>query len=66
MAKWTSGRSERTFNQSAANGRNEPRVIDAARRTSDSFEQGQKTSRFIAWTYMKKKQLSLLANGART
>ena len=28
--------------------------------------QGQKTSRFIAWTYMKKKQRSLLANGART
>ena len=30
MAKWTSGRSERTFNQSAANSRNEPRVTDAA------------------------------------
>lgn len=28
--------------------------------------QGQKTSRFIAWTYMKKKHRSLLANGART
>ena len=28
--------------------------------------QGQKTSRFIAWTYMKKKQRSLLANRART
>jgi hypothetical protein len=55
MVKWTSGRSERTFNQSAANSRNEPRVIDAARRTSDSFEQGQKTSRFTARTYMGKK-----------
>jgi len=55
MVKWTSGGSERTFNQSAANSRNEPRVIDAARRTSDSFEQGQKTSRFTARTYMRKK-----------
>jgi 23S rRNA (adenine1618-N6)-methyltransferase len=27
--------------------------------------QGQKTSRFIAWTYMNKKQGSLFANGAR-
>jgi 23S rRNA (adenine1618-N6)-methyltransferase len=27
--------------------------------------QGQKTSRFIAWTYMKKKQGSMIANGAR-
>ena len=28
--------------------------------------QGQKTSRFIAWTYLKKKQRSLFANKART
>jgi 23S rRNA (adenine1618-N6)-methyltransferase len=28
--------------------------------------QGQKISRFIAWTYTKKKQRSLFANGART
>jgi hypothetical protein len=27
MAKWTSGRSERTFNLSAANSRNEPIVL---------------------------------------
>jgi hypothetical protein len=33
MVKWTSGRSERTFNQSAANGRNEPKVTGAARCT---------------------------------
>jgi hypothetical protein len=26
MVKWTSGGSERAFNQSAANGRNEPRL----------------------------------------
>ena len=30
MVKWTSGGSERTFNQSAANGRNEPKVPIAA------------------------------------
>jgi len=30
MAKWTSGRSERTFNQSAANSRNEPEITNAA------------------------------------
>jgi hypothetical protein len=30
MAKWTSGRSERTFNQSAANSRNEPKMLNAA------------------------------------
>ena len=27
MAKWTSGRSERTFDQSVANGRNEPFLL---------------------------------------
>ena len=31
MAKWTSGRSERTLNQSAANGRNEPTLTNAAK-----------------------------------
>ena len=50
----------------AANGSKEPRVTDAARRTNDGFDQGQKTSRLIAWTYVKKKQRSLFANGART
>jgi len=28
--------------------------------------QGQKTSRFIAWTFMKKKQRALFVNVART
>ena len=37
MAKWTSGRSERTLNQSAANSRNEPRLYNAASDTSDSL-----------------------------
>jgi hypothetical protein len=37
MVKWTSGRSERTFNQSAANGRNEPRVHDAALSTNGGY-----------------------------
>ena len=30
MVKWTSGKSERTLNQSAANGRKEPTLTDAA------------------------------------
>ena len=37
MAKWTSGRSERTLNQSAANGRKEPKLTDAAGHTNDCF-----------------------------
>ena len=38
MVEWASGRSERTFNQSAANGRKEPNFTDAARCTnSGSF-----------------------------
>mgnify|MGYP000279859562 CR=1 FL=1 len=35
MVKWTSGGSERPFNRSAANGRNEPNVTDAARCADD-------------------------------
>ena len=54
MVKWTSGGSERTFNQSAANGRNEPILTNAARRTNDGFDQWQKTTRFIAWICVKK------------
>jgi hypothetical protein len=38
MAKWTSGRSERTLNQSAANGRKEPIVPHAARTANYWFE----------------------------
>ena len=30
MVKWTSGKSERTLNQSAANGRKEPTLTNAA------------------------------------
>ena len=30
MVKWTSGKSERTLNQNAANGRKEPNLTDAA------------------------------------
>ena len=30
MVEWPSGRSERTFDQSAANGRKEPNLTDAA------------------------------------
>ena len=37
MAKWTSGRSERTLNQSAANGRKEPTLLNAARCANDPF-----------------------------
>lgn len=44
----------------------EPRVTDAARRTNDGFDQGQKTSHFIAWIKLNKEQSSLFANGART
>ena len=33
MVKWASGGSERTFNQSAANGKNEPKPQIAARCT---------------------------------
>ena len=36
MLEWASGGSERPFNQSAANGRKEPRVLDAAIRTNGS------------------------------
>ena len=43
MVKWTSGGSERTFNQSAANGRNEPKATDAARYTNVRFEFGPET-----------------------
>ena len=39
MAKWTSGRSERTLNQSAANGRNEPKVADAAKCMNGGFQE---------------------------
>jgi len=34
MVKWTSCGSERTFNQSAANGRNEPNLTEAAARAN--------------------------------
>ena len=37
MVEWPSSEIERTFNQSAANGRNEPRVTDAAKYAHDSF-----------------------------
>ena len=37
MVEWASDASERTFNQSAANGRNEPRVTDAALCTNVGF-----------------------------
>jgi hypothetical protein len=37
MVKWTSGGSERPFNRSAANGRNEPNLTDAASRTKVGF-----------------------------
>ena len=36
MVKWTSGKSERTLNQNAANGRKEPISTDAARRINGS------------------------------
>jgi len=40
--------------QDAPNVSFEPRITDAARRTNDGFDQGQKTSRFIAWAHAKK------------
>jgi hypothetical protein len=47
MAKWTSGRSERTFNQSAANSRNEPIVSNAAWQTEGCF--ARKTAIRFSW-----------------
>jgi len=35
MVEWPSSEIERTFNQSAANGRNEPKVSNAARCADD-------------------------------
>ena len=37
MVEWASGGSERTFDQSAANGRKEPSLTDAARHTNGDF-----------------------------
>ena len=37
MVEWPSSETERTFDQSAANGRKEPRVPDAACGTNGSF-----------------------------
>ena len=43
MVERANGRSEPTFDQSAANGRKEPRVINAAIRTKRSFRCGCKS-----------------------
>jgi len=40
MVEWPSGGSERTFDQSAANGRKEPISTDAARRANGGFGTG--------------------------
>ena len=37
MVEWPSSESERTFDQSAANGRKEPKSTNAARRTNGCF-----------------------------
>ena len=39
MVKWTGGGSERPFNQSAANGRNEPTLTNAARSTNGRYHE---------------------------
>ena len=37
MVEWASSASERTFNQSAANGKKEPKVTDAAKSANDRY-----------------------------